>query len=743
MRMAKRRRRRRHPGAPTCSSIHGDERVDDWYWLRDRDDPDVLAHLEAENAYTEAVLRHAALRDRIFEEIRSRVQETDDSGAGARRPVGVLHDRTDRGAAVRDPLPAAARAAAPNRWCSTRTSSPRATTTSRWAASRCRPTTASSRTRPTSPAASATRCGSATSTAASTSTTSSTTSLRPRLGRRRTHQLLRAARRRDAPERGVAPPLGTTRRPTTCSCSAKTTSASTSTSDARGGRFVLIESSSKLTSETWFVPTATPDAAPRVVAPREHGARVHGRAPRTDGADDRFLIVTNANGAQNFELVAAPVAAPGRDELDGARSPPHRRAARRRRRVRRSPRAERTADGLDRLRVTGVSGEAIATLPASDPVYSMWVGPNPEFDTRHSATATRRWSRPSPTRLRPRHARASTRREGAAGARRLRPGAIHVGAAVGDGGRRRPSPDLGRAPPRRRARRRRAGPALGYGAYEHSIDPVFRASRLSLLDRGFVFAIAHVRGGGELGRAWYEQRQARAQGEHVHRLRRVRRGPRRESYTVTERLVARGGSAGGLLMGAVANLRPDLFAASSRRCRSSTSSPRCWTRTFRSPSPSGRSGATPRTGGVRAHEGVLAVRQRRRAAVPDDARHQRPQRSTRAVLGTGQVGGEAARATRRRAHRSCCAPSWVRATAARRAATTRGATKRSCSSFVCSAIGVERVNTKAHRSPSRSAPPTASRSKRELAPPRRRPRRPARSCCATRTRSSAGRCAAS
>jgi oligopeptidase B len=106
-------------------------------------------------------------------------------------------------------------------------------------------------------------------------------------------------------------------------------------------------------------------------------------------------------------------------------------------------------------------------------------------------------------------------------------------------------------------------PALlyGYGSYEISTDPTFRASRLSLLDRGFVFAIAHVRGGGEMGRTWYEQGRLEhkvntfsdfiACAEHL-----VAR-----EYTSPARLAARGGSAGGLLMGAIVNMRPDLFGA--------------------------------------------------------------------------------------------------------------------------------------------------------------------------------------
>jgi oligopeptidase B len=105
-------------------------------------------------------------------------------------------------------------------------------------------------------------------------------------------------------------------------------------------------------------------------------------------------------------------------------------------------------------------------------------------------------------------------------------------------------------------------PALlyGYGAYEISVDPGFSISRLSLLDRGAVFAVAHVRGGGEMGRAWYEQ------GKMFHKTntftdfiacarRLVELG-----WTSGDRLAAEGGSAGGLLMGAVANLAPGDFA---------------------------------------------------------------------------------------------------------------------------------------------------------------------------------------
>jgi oligopeptidase B len=101
----------------------------------------------------------------------------------------------------------------------------------------------------------------------------------------------------------------------------------------------------------------------------------------------------------------------------------------------------------------------------------------------------------------------------------------------------------------------------GYGSYEASSDPRFSSLRLSLLDRGFVWAIGHIRGGGEMGRAWYEAGKLGhkmntftdfvACAEHLIK----------EGWTSAGRLAILGGSAGGLLVGATVNLRPDLFRA--------------------------------------------------------------------------------------------------------------------------------------------------------------------------------------
>src|SRR5699024_2222609 len=101
----------------------------------------------------------------------------------------------------------------------------------------------------------------------------------------------------------------------------------------------------------------------------------------------------------------------------------------------------------------------------------------------------------------------------------------------------------------------------GYGSYEMSFDPYFSIARLSLLDRGLVYAVAHVRGGGELGRYWYDDGKMLAKkntftdfvtaAEHLHET----------GWVARDRLAAEGGSAGGLLVGAATNLAPERFAA--------------------------------------------------------------------------------------------------------------------------------------------------------------------------------------
>jgi oligopeptidase B len=99
----------------------------------------------------------------------------------------------------------------------------------------------------------------------------------------------------------------------------------------------------------------------------------------------------------------------------------------------------------------------------------------------------------------------------------------------------------------------------GYGSYGYSMDPFFSSGRLSLLDRGFVFVIAHIRGGEEMGRYWYDDGKLLKKKNTFQDFIDCAEYVLAEKYTSKEKLFAMGGSAGGLLMGAVVNMRPDLW----------------------------------------------------------------------------------------------------------------------------------------------------------------------------------------
>jgi oligopeptidase B len=216
--------------------------------------------------------------------------------------------------------------------------------------------------------------------------------------------------------------------------------------------------------------------------------------------------------------------------------------------------------GLERLRVLPVAGEPFdVTFP--EPVYTAWVGPNAEFGTNTLRYGYSSLNRPVSDYDLDLETRAATLVK----QQPVRGGydpEQYVTARLWA-----TAPDGAQVPislvHRRDVALDGSAPAVlyGYGAYETSVDPVFRIARLPLLERGFVYAIAHVRGGGELGREWYEGgRLANKQStftdfiacaEHLVAQR----------YTAPDRLVARGASAGGLLVGAAVNQRPDLFAA--------------------------------------------------------------------------------------------------------------------------------------------------------------------------------------
>jgi oligopeptidase B len=340
---------------------------------------------------------------------------------------------------------------------------------------------------------------------------------------------------------------------------------------SRDEKWLMIHTSSKLTSEVWLLDAAAPTAAFTVVAPRRHGVEYE-----VEVAGDRLLILHNDNGAENFELASAPLPGTG-DGAGGtgaggteAWTPviAHRPDVRllsvdafesylllyyRR-------------DGLTGLSVLPPSGrgeERPITFP--EPLYTVGPGANPEYSQERFRIGYNSMVTPSTvydydpvtgelTVLKQQPVLPSP--SGAAFA--AQDYEQYREWAVADDGTKVPISIVCR----KGTPRDGSAPCLiyGYGSYEHSVDPGFSITRLSLLDRGFVFAIAHVRGGGEMGRAWYDHGKMLEKKNTFSDFVACARHLVSASWTSPSRLVARGGSAGGLLMGAVANLAPSAFA---------------------------------------------------------------------------------------------------------------------------------------------------------------------------------------
>lgn len=326
---------------------------------------------------------------------------------------------------------------------------------------------------------------------------------------------------------------------------------------ASSERQLLLDLSSKTTSETWVLDAGTPDADFRCIAPREEGHEYYVDHGQVDGRWC-WLIRSNQAGI-NFALYLAEEADPSREHWQE--------------RIPHDP--ERMLEDLSlnssaltlSLREGGLpvievhpAGGTAYRVQLPDAAYSLYVQDSLEFDSPVIRLRYEALNRPAQVReLRladgEQRVLKQTPVEGPFDADAYVSQRLWATAADGT-----------RIPISLVARRETLGrPAplylYGYGAYGASLDPWFSHARLSLLDRGFVFAIAHVRGGGELGEAWYRagklEHKANTFGDFVacaeHLL--------AEGLTTREQLVISGGSAGGLLIGAVLNQRPELFAA--------------------------------------------------------------------------------------------------------------------------------------------------------------------------------------
>jgi oligopeptidase B len=545
---------------PVITELHGERRVDDYAWMRERDNPDVTAYLEAENAYTAAMTAHTQeLQEELYAEMLARIQEDDqtvpvprgpwqyytrtekgkaypihcrteraqalDGGAGERAREQVLLDQNAEAAGHEFYQLGAFEVSPDHRYLAILedtsgyedfTLRVRDLATGAWLDERVE------------------KLGFGLAWASDSRTIFYTTTDEAKRSDRVWRHVLGAPRAQDAQvfhEPGALQNVGVHR--------------------ARSGAYVVITASSFTDGESWLVDAAHPDAPP---------ARVRARRDLVEyevEPGDGWLYICTNDQAPNFKVMRAPLAAPEAWEEWLAHRPEvfvegvlvfQRFVVVQERRA-----------GLRTLRVTDLERGATHYVEFPQAAYGVQLGANPEFDQTvlrftYSSLATPDTVFDYDLATRERTER---KKEPVLGGYDESRYAIERLEATARDGTRVPVSLVYRTPFARDASR----PLLlyAYGSYGYTLEPTFNSQRISLLDRGFVYAIAHVRGGQEMGRAWYDDGKMMKKlntftdfidaAEHLVR----------ERYTSPDRLAANGGSAGGLLMGVVANLRPDLF----------------------------------------------------------------------------------------------------------------------------------------------------------------------------------------
>jgi oligopeptidase B len=324
----------------------------------------------------------------------------------------------------------------------------------------------------------------------------------------------------------------------------------------RSRGYIFLTSASHTTSEVRYVPADKPAEAFRVLLPREAGHEYY-----ADHHGDKLYIRTNEKGARNFKLVAAPAADPRRENWKEVI--PHR--------------AGVMLDSVDffkdfyvvtergnatpRLRVFGFKTDKAADIGVPEPVYTISLGANREYDTQKLRYNYQSFITPSSVYdydLKTGRSELLKQQPVLGGYDPTLYKSERVYATASDGTRIPVSlvykKDLkldGKRPLLLQA----------YGSYGIPSNVTFNSNRLSLLDRGVVVATAHIRGGGDLGKEWHDAGKMMSKKNTFTDFVAAAEHLVKEGYTSKDRLVITGGSAGGLLMGAVTNMRPDLFKA--------------------------------------------------------------------------------------------------------------------------------------------------------------------------------------
>ncbi len=539
---------------PKADTVHGEERIDNYFWLREKSNPEVIEYLEAENRYTEAVMQHTAnFQEQLYQELLARIKETDLSvpeklgdysyytrtEEGKQYPIycrkkGGLEAEEevllDQNALAQDHeyLEIGIFKISPNHQLlaySTDTTGGESYTlyikdlnTGQLLEDQIPDTYYS------------------VEWANDNQTLFYTT--------------LDAAKR---PYKLYRHQLGST--PATDALIYHETDESffLDVSKTRSKTYLLMELENINTSEVHYLEADQPTGDFKVISPRETELEYS-----VEHHSDQFLIVTNA-AAVNFKLMRAPINDPSRGNWEEVI--PHRESVK-------LDSISAFQDhlviseregGLRKIRIRNLVTGKEHTVDFPEPVYTVHQGRNPEFNTdtlrfNYGSLVTPMSVFDYEMDERTRELKKQDEVLGGYDPSLYESERIFAEAADG-------TPIPISLVYKKGLPKDGKNPLLlyGYGSYGINSDPYFSSNRLSLLDRGFRYAIAHIRGGEEMGRMWYEHGKLLhkrntftdfiACAEHLIA----------ENYTASDKLIIQGGSAGGLLMGAVTNMRPELF----------------------------------------------------------------------------------------------------------------------------------------------------------------------------------------
>jgi len=541
------------PIVPHSSTTLGETRVDNYFWLRDRGNPETIKYLEAENAYTKAEMKHTdALQSKLYSEILGRIQQTDLS-VPTKHDDYFYYSRTEEGQqyaiycrkhnsldAKEEVLLDGNQMAEGKKYFRI----------GNFAASPNQKLLAYSVDFEGDEAYTIHVKDLATGKLLADTIPNTYYSLEwANDNATFFYTILDAAKR---PYKVYRHTLGVKKN--TLVCHETDERFTVELEKTRSRAYILINIGSSLTSEVRYIKADKPKGRFATLLPRiqetEYDVAHH---------DDSWFIRTN-DGAKTFRLIEAPVKDPSRanwKEVIPAR-----------------PEAtiesvtafkddlvtEERDRGLIKIRIQNFSTGNVHYVEFVEPVYTASLGANAEYDTKllrfnytslvtpnsvfdyNMDTRARELKKQQPVLGGYDPAKYQSERIYATASDGVKVpiSLVYKKGLVQNGG----APML----------------LYGYGAYGISMDPGFSSDRLSLLDRGFIYAIAHIRGGADLGKPWHEDGRILKKKNSFTDFIACAEHLIKEKYTSPGRLAIMGGSAGGLLMGAVTNMRPDLFA---------------------------------------------------------------------------------------------------------------------------------------------------------------------------------------